>query len=347
MKTKHYLSSYIAKLVKTRELVATGNSMKEQKRLLLELDEVSRVGREFGTFAVTKVDVSRFSVKKLIPFIIEVRQRTSSYQSAQFVELIHPGLDGEVEFTEEFYEISEFGAKTEEAVLLEKEDEFILQYGRWIQGMINNKLSEILKSNAYYMAKVEETEAEEQEFSRWMKNFDIKHSQVDLQYLFDTAFNPFKRIIDPHLAINPSPSFQRDLVWSVDMKQDFIDSILRGLPLGMFYVNDNIHDLTLGEGCGRLLWDGKQRFHAIKSFYDGEFPVFYAGKWLHYSEMKKVFDVAMRSTLVGLMTSNYDTLEKIIEGYVMINSKQVKHSDEDLEKAKATLLENRPNEFKF
>lgn len=347
MKTNHYLSSYIAKLNDTKELVAMGNSIKEQKRLLLELDEVSCVEREFGSFPVTKVDISRFSVKKLIPFIIESRQRTSSYQSARFVELIHPGLDGEVEFKEEFYEISGLGSRTEEAVLLEKEDEFILQYGRWIQSIIKDKLSEIRKSNEYYMAKVEETDVEEQKLARWMKNFDIKHSQVELQYLFDTAFNPFKKIIDPHLAINPSPSFQRDLVWSVDMKQDFIDSILRGLPLGMFYVNDNINDLTLGEGCGRLLWDGKQRFHAIKSFYDGEFPVFYAGKWLHYSEIKKVFGTAMRSTTVGLMTSEYDTLEKIIEGYVMINSKQVKHSDEDLEKAKATLLEKRPNEFKF
>lgn len=340
MKTNHFLGKFVLPIVELPTIVASGNNQKEQKRILNELYGL----KKHSEIKFVKVDAKAFSFKKVIPIIEASRMGMQKY-SLTFIEILHSDLDGAFDFQESFIGITEKGSTDALATLMNQEDDYIIHYGRWIQHTVKEKLSSIKKTNAEYRTFVDSKDGTVQEASNWKEPHQLRSSQMDLSILLDDCFNPVSHTLDPHLSINPSPSFQRNLVWTTDMKQSFIDSILRKLPIGAFYVNNNIHDLTLGEGAGKLLWDGKQRVHAILSFYKDEFPVQYNGKELFYSQMRQVFNAAVRQTLITIMTSEYETLEEIVEAYVMINSKQVKHTDEDLEKAKATLKEKQEKNY--
>lgn len=340
MKTNHYLGKFVLPIIELPPIVASGNNLKEQKRILNELYAV----KNSSEIKLVTVDANAFSFKKVIPIVEASRMGMQKY-TMTFIEILHPELDGAFDFQESFIDITEKGSTTALATLMNQSDEYIIHYSRWIQHTVKEKLSAIRETNEEYMGLLELKQETVQEATTWKEPHQLRSSQMDLSILLDDCFNPVSHTIDPHLSINPSPSFQRNLVWTTDMKQSFIDSILRKLPIGAFYVNNNIHDLTLGEGAGKLLWDGKQRVHAVLSFYKDEFPVQYEGKDLYYSQMRQVFNAAVRQTLVTIMTSEYETLEEIVEAYVMVNAKQVKHTDEDLEKAKETLKKKQEKNY--
>ena len=64
--------------------------------------------------------------------------------------------------------------------------------------------------------------------------------------------------------------YQRKLVWGIEEKEKFIDSILQGFPIPMIIVAN--HTKSNGESAFEVL-DGMQRLNAITSFIEGEFPV--------------------------------------------------------------------------
>lgn len=66
-----------------------------------------------------------------------------------------------------------------------------------------------------------------------------------------------------------TPDFQRPLVWTVEQKIRFIESIWLELPIGVWVYHEDIKD------CVQItLLDGQQRWDAIFCYVDGEFPVF-------------------------------------------------------------------------
>jgi len=69
---------------------------------------------------------------------------------------------------------------------------------------------------------------------------------------------------DGYLVI---PDFQRGLVWTLDQKIKFLESLVLGLPIGEYCLHENT-DWTYD------LLDGQQRWDAIFSFVDNQFPVF-------------------------------------------------------------------------
>ncbi|MFK3991217.1 DUF262 domain-containing protein [Psychrobacter sp. NPDC064578] len=64
--------------------------------------------------------------------------------------------------------------------------------------------------------------------------------------------------------------YQRKLVWGVEEKKKFIDSLLQGFPIPMIIVAN--HTKANGDSAFEVL-DGMQRLNAITSFIEGEFPV--------------------------------------------------------------------------
>ena len=68
--------------------------------------------------------------------------------------------------------------------------------------------------------------------------------------------------------------YQRKLVWTVDEKQAFIDSLIRGYSVPLFLLaRPNISK----ESDKWEILDGMQRLNAIFSFVENEFPVMYEG----------------------------------------------------------------------
>lgn len=65
------------------------------------------------------------------------------------------------------------------------------------------------------------------------------------------------------------PPFQRGLVWDAPQKVKLIESILDGLPIGSYVVNQS----PSADHVDGWLLDGQQRWDAIKSFVEDAFPV--------------------------------------------------------------------------
>jgi len=65
------------------------------------------------------------------------------------------------------------------------------------------------------------------------------------------------------------PDFQRGLVWTVEQKIRFIESIWMDLPIGVYVFNDDI-----GGKFNNWLLDGQQRWNAIYAYTQDEFEVF-------------------------------------------------------------------------
>jgi len=348
MRRNHFLQGFVANIQETDMIVGTGNSKKELKRVLSEMESLLR---KSGSYFV-QVDVSKFSLDKLIE-VVEVARMGVSSRISFFSKIIHPLLEESFDLhrndkqVESFYNLVQFGAMEVKEKLLNSSESYVVEYLKWVHTTVLSKYEKLKASDKKVEALLEKSNNMEQKVTEWVEPHNLQVSQMDLTYLLETAFNPINVILDPHISINPSPSFQRDFVWNVEQKQSFIDSILKKIPLGAFYINRNLNDLTLGEGYGKILWDGKQRLHAVMSFYQDEFQVFYEGQWLFYSEMKPAFNRAIRGVQVVTLISSYTTLEEIIDAYVMVNGKQIKHTDEDLKKATDTLknIQKKVNTF--
>jgi hypothetical protein len=71
-----------------------------------------------------------------------------------------------------------------------------------------------------------------------------------------------------------TPDYQRPLVWTLEQKVRFIESLVLDLPIGEY-------TLHMNPGHMSELLDGQQRWNAIFAYIDGEFPVF----GLHYDDL--------------------------------------------------------------
>lgn len=195
-----------------------------------------------------------------------------------------------------------------------------------------DKLKEVTNRYKEVMSKEKEDRVKLQLSRKW----SFGRYSTDLLSIYTRSFDEVARILNPSLQYNPSPSFQRDLVWSVEKKQAFIESIINEIPIGSFYVNmGEVYDPfnELGEGFGGLVWDGKQRLHALHSFILGEFDVEVDGKRVTYFDAPGYFNIRFENCSITIFESRFDDLKDIIRAYVVINQSQVKHTDEDLKKA--------------
>lgn len=83
--------------------------------------------------------------------------------------------------------------------------------------------------------------------------------------------NLFKAAYKRH-EIFVNRKYQRKLVWTLQEKQAFIDTLLRGYPVPLFLF------AKTKDGKEREIIDGLQRLDAIFSFIKNEFPVMWEGK---------------------------------------------------------------------
>ncbi len=94
--------------------------------------------------------------------------------------------------------------------------------------------------------------------------YPMKTIKVDKGFF--TAFE-LKRKYDkkPSLVVLDS-DFQRKSVWTIQQKRELVESVLMGLPLPIFYFNE--------DKKGRLIViDGRQRLTALFEFMDNKFSL--------------------------------------------------------------------------
>lgn len=150
--------------------------------------------------------------------------------------------------------------------------------------------------------------------------------------------------------------YQRKLVWSLDEKILFIDSIINKFPTPSIMINDVKEKIDGVEFQRYEIIDGLQRLDAIFSFIKGEFAIKYDGKMMYFNLMH--IPTAAMQLHTGQLVQNYPVLpsevcsdfadselpvilsgqgeRKIEEIFRRINSSGKKLSTHDLRQAGAT-----------
>lgn len=139
--------------------------------------------------------------------------------------------------------------------------------------------------------------------------------------------------------INFNPEYQRDLVWSTDKKQAYIESLMLGkCQLTPTYI---YHEYGTGEKPYEVL-DGKQRLNAVLSYIRGEFSALdYYYKDLTKKDASRFLRIPYYYTLIKYHDSNNSKtmpIEQKIELFLQINDYGQKISDEELNKIKEKYL---------
>lgn len=137
--------------------------------------------------------------------------------------------------------------------------------------------------------------------------------------------------------------FQREQVWTNDLKENLIFSILQNKTLGAIYVHTfNIYEaqrenpelpLEYFADIDNILYDGKQRISTIVDFKRGLFPIHYNGVPVYYHQIKKQFTIALCRMTIPVNVTNFTDKADLIKFYVEINKYKVEHDLVDLEKA--------------
>lgn len=334
----HVFNLFKKEFAGTKVFSVEKNTKKELKVVLEEIEN------DTSRDTVYVVQADKLSVNKLYQLAVQSKHLLGSLDDNNLIvmEIQHPSLENvDEELTAELLSpIYKNGYSVMRELVLELNEEQLLQF----IFHLNNKVKEIKKQiedQKRFYEEVLQNESQRPliENLQWVQRYHFKTVQTNLKQVYTDCFDMGRFIAHPHSCINPSPAFQRNLVWPVEKKVDFIDSILQQIPIGSFYVNSSIHNLELGEGYGKLLWDGKQRMFAIHSFIKGEFPVIINGQEVYYSQAAMFFNRAFSNTSIAVYESKFETLEEIVEAYVMINQKQIRHTDEDLELAINVLRE--------
>ena len=95
-----------------------------------------------------------------------------------------------------------------------------------------------------------------------VKDYPLENLKVDKG--FYTAFE-LKRKFEKHL-IKLDDDFQREDVWKPKQKIELIESVLMGLPLPIFYFNQDKKGVL-------IVVDGRQRLTALFSYMSDEFKL--------------------------------------------------------------------------
>lgn len=127
--------------------------------------------------------------------------------------------------------------------------------------------------------------------------------------------------------------YQRKLIWTLDEKRTFIDSIIKGYPVPLILLAET----TIDEKAVFEIIDGMQRLNAITSFIEGEFD--YNGQYFDLETMvesKSAFDreilsqkepklsreicESLASYVLPLSVYSFNDTSKIDEIFIRINS---------------------------
>lgn len=318
-------------------IVIDKNTKKAVKEAIVELDELLKVN-----YRIVSIDATAVTNEACLAMIVAYslyKFRNIEMRDFRAVKIETVSIDAEKlndAYRDIFEDLKNTGGTWETYAAKEGVDWLIINalINEGIEDFIT-RLSVVQTKYRIVIEKTVESRIQKDDFNR---RWNFKTRQTNLFQLYKDCFDEIEQILAPHSCYNPNPSFQRDLVWSEEKKQQFILSIINEIPIGAFYVNrskttSNLLALELGEGFGGLVWDGKQRLHAMDDFIQGKFSIMLGGKMVSYLEYSGFFNVKFGDCSIMMYESSFDTVREIIEAYVVINSAQVKHTDEDLKKA--------------
>ncbi|MFL1706673.1 DUF262 domain-containing protein [Campylobacter sp. MOP7] len=172
------------------------------------------------------------------------------------------------------------------------------------------------------------------------ETFDIfeKNSVIVNKNFLVDIFNLMEYGKIPEEAELITPFYQRELVWTLEQKQDLIRSILYNIPIGGFVFVMRAYDKDSWQKLDKVTWnilDGKQRYNAIIEFLENKFDV--DGKFFK--------DLKPMDRKMFLKFSSFTSLEFVdipfemeLDFYKKLNFGGTAHTKEDLERINKNLI---------
>lgn len=140
----------------------------------------------------------------------------------------------------------------------------------------------------------------------------------DLYEIGTMEFKDLKKYIE-------LPSFQRSVVWSIEKKEEFIDTVLKGFPFGSLL-------LYKSSPSSYLLVDGLQRFTTLDDFsknpfkyirnYEDEFKEYFS-ILLKYMKAKRklkmsTVDVSIASNVPEITVARFENLQSVPQAITLM-----------------------------
>lgn len=109
------------------------------------------------------------------------------------------------------------------------------------------------------------------DYDRLKKIMNENNTVVEIQQELTVRGEPVERLYSSYLSKRylVNRRYQRKLIWSLEEKQNFIDSLIEGFPIPIILLAE---PRDRADGTLELI-DGMQRMNAITSFIANEFPV--------------------------------------------------------------------------
>jgi len=240
-------------------------------------------------------------------------------------------------------------------LLLEKER----QFRRMFVGLPGNRLTEVVDARKAGFALLSPDGRVAAMFQTWLASpasFDAYDTERDLlgtpsserhrkfwwdipqfpraSWEVDVDWGDIERHIgrwEKDRALDVSPDYQREHVWTVEQRRLYVEYQLQGGELGTKLIFNHTDWDGLGDGGSFTLVDGKQRLEAVRSFLRDEFPAF-GRTFSQWSGSLRLTQGRFKFQVVCLKTK-----AELLQLYLRINAGGTPHSAAELSRVRAML----------
>ena len=169
-----------------------------------------------------------------------------------------------------------------------------------------------------------------------MRFQDIKKFTRDGHYRIDVSWDYVGKWVDSHtdVDIQLNPDFQRAHVWTENQQRAFVEFVLRG-GTGSKELRFNCVGWMQDWKGPMVLVDGKQRLKAVQKFMRNDLKVF----GHKFSDFEDDMDMLVAS--FSIRVNDLPTRADVLQWYLDINGGGVVHTDEELDKVKKMLDEEK------
>jgi hypothetical protein len=130
------------------------------------------------------------------------------------------------------------------------------------------------------------------------------------------------------------PEYQRDLVWSPENEVNLIDTMLKGMPVGLFIFNKK-HTEDYADSWINVV-DGQQRLNTIKKFMNDEITDSF-GRC--YSDISSIERSRFNNISISVVIMDDASEKDEIKAYIQANDTGINHTREEIQKAYELLKE--------
>jgi len=195
-----------------------------------------------------------------------------------------------------------------------------------------NKLDKILRDRKQ-RHELESTNSREIKHIPFDKKYNVKKFPNGLIKVIELGYRKDGYYCDDKYIV---PNYQRDLVWSLENKQNLIYSIMIGSPIGEFIFGKreiDTKDLYYQEWT---VIDGQQRVQAIREFTENKFKDTDGRYFTDYSYREMMYFLEDFDNFSAVSIDNLSEKDQI-EIYLSKNKGGVVHTKEELQKAQTIL----------